>query len=83
MLQSVRKTVDMRADYEVDGARVVEFSSRINEQGISNGVSQSIRDQELFNEHRNDIRRASRDFEDKVWEEEDRIAASNGEEEQA
>lgn len=80
MLSEIRETVELRADFEHEGTLVAQFSSRINENGISNGVSPSIRDYDLHQELRNEVRQAQREFEDKVWEVEDRLASNGGNE---
>lgn len=52
---------------------IAEFTAHIPDNGISGGVTQHIRDIELFEVNRTEVRRDQNAFQNEVWEIEDRM----------
>lgn len=72
-LDNVQEAVNLSGDSVVNETVVVAFSCRVAENGIAGSINQSIRDHDLYQEHRNQVRQDLQEFQAKVWEVEDRL----------
>lgn len=73
MLSNVQEAVNLSGDSVVNDTVVVAFSCRIAENGIAGSINQSIRDHDLYQEHRTQVRQDLQAFQGKVWDVEDRM----------
>ena len=75
MLQQIKESVTLTAFSVIgeDALVVAEFTAHIPDNGISGGVTQHIRDIELFEANRSEVRRDQQAFQNEVWEIEDRM----------
>ena len=76
MLKNKQETVILNADSVIDEETIVSFNARISHDGISSGVSLSIRNRELYEENKTQIRQDQQEFQNLVWDTEDRLAAT-------
>ncbi len=72
-LDNVQESVTLTGDGVVNGEVVVNFNCRVAENGIAGSINQSIRNLDLHQEHRNQVRQDLQAFQAKVWEVEDRL----------
>ena len=51
------------------------FSARVPNDGVGSGVSLSIRNKELYDENKSTVRQDQQEFQNLVWDTEDRLTA--------
>lgn len=73
-LQNVTEAVTLNGESVFDEEVAVAFSCRIAENGIAGSVSQTIRNYDLYQEKRREVRQDLQEFQMKVWDVEDRMA---------
>lgn len=73
-LENIQEAVTLAGESVVDGTVVVTFNCRVAENGVAGSVNQSIRNHDLYQEHRTELRKDLQSFQKKVWEVEDRLA---------
>ena len=81
-LENKQETVNLTADSVVDEEVIVMFSARVPSDGIGSGVSLSIRNKELYDENKSTVRQDQQEFQNLVWETEDRLQAEEEAEEE-
>lgn len=79
-LENVKETVQLNGESKIEDKTVVVFASRIGEDGISNSVGMNVRDQDMYEANKSQVRRDQQAFQQLVWETEDRLAAKQAEE---
>lgn len=72
-LDNVQEAVTLTGDSVVEETVVVAFNCRIAENGIAGSINQSIRDHDLYQEHRTQVRTDLQAFQARVWDVEDRM----------
>lgn len=72
-LDNVQEAVTLTGDSVVNDEVVVNFNCRVAENGIAGAIAQSIRNHDLYQQHRNQVRQDLQEFQAKVWEVEDRL----------
>lgn len=72
-LENVQEAVTLTGDSVVNETVVVAFNCRVAENGIAGSINQSIRNHDLYQEHRTQVRQDLQEFQGKVWDVEDRI----------
>lgn len=72
-LDNVQEAVTLTGDSVVNETVVVAFNCRVAENGIAGSINQSIRNHDLYQQHRNQVRQDLQAFQLKVWEVEDRL----------
>ena len=80
-LENKQETVNLTAESVVNEEIIVMFSARVPSDGIGSGVSLSIRNKELYDENKSTVRQDQQEFQNLVWETEDRLQAEEAEEE--
>ena len=80
-LENKQETVNLTAESVVNEEAIVMFSARVPSDGIGSGVSLSIRNKELYDENKSTVRQDQQEFQNLVWETEDRLQAEEEEEE--
>lgn len=73
-LDNVQEAVNLSGDSVVNETVVVAFSCRVAENGIAGSINQSIRDHDLYQEYRTQVRQDLQAFQGKVWDVEDRMS---------
>ena len=81
-LENKQETVNLTADSVVNEEAIVMFSARVPSDGIGSGVSLSIRNKELYDENKSTVRQDQQEFQNLVWETEDRLQAEEEAEEE-
>lgn len=78
-LVNIQESVTLTAEsrFGEGNALVVQFTAHIPSDGISGAVQQNIRETGLFEQYRREIRQDQTEFQNEVWDVEDRM--SNGE----
>lgn len=76
-LDNVQEAVNLSGDSVINETVVVAFSCRVAENGIAGSINQSIRNHDLYQENRSQVRQDLQEFQAKVWEVEDRLAESD------
>ena len=79
-LENKQETVNLTADSVVDEEVIVMFSARVPNDGVGSGVSLSIRNKELYDENKSTVRQDQQEFQNLVWDTEDRLTAEATEE---
>ena len=74
-LENKQETVNLTADSVVDEEVIVMFSARVPNDGVGSGVSLSIRNKELYDENKSTVRQDQQEFQNLVWDTEDRLTA--------
>ena len=74
-LENKQETVNLTADSVIDEETVVMFSARVPNDGVGSGVSLSIRNKELYDENKSTVRQDQQEFQNLVWDTEDRLTA--------
>lgn len=72
-LDNVQEAVTLTGDSVVNDTVVVAFNCRVAENGIAGSINQSIRNHDLYQEHRSKVRQDLQEFQVKVWDIEDRM----------
>lgn len=72
-LDNLQEQVTLAGDSVVNDEVVVNFNCRVADTGIAGSINQSIRKQDLYQEHRKQVRQDLQEFQAKVWEVEDRL----------
>ena len=72
-LENIQEAVTLTGDSVVNDEVVVNFNCRVGENGIAGAITQSIRNHDLYQQHRNQVRQDLQEFQGKVWEVEDRL----------
>ena len=80
-LENKQETVNLTAESVVNEEAIVMFSARVPNDGVGSGVSLSIRNKELYDENKSTVRQDQQEFQNLVWETEDRLQAEETEEE--
>ena len=73
-LENIQEAVTLTGDSVVNGEVVVNFHCRVAENGIAGAITQSIRNHDLYQEHRTQARQDLQEFQGKVWDVEDRMS---------
>ena len=81
-LENKQETVNLTAESVVNEEAIVMFSARVPSDGIGSGVSLSIRNKELYDENKSTVRQDQQEFQNLVWETEDRLQAEEEPEEE-
>lgn len=79
-LEKLRESVTLTGESKIDGVLVAAFTSNVASNGVAGPVSVNIRDVTRYNEQRNVVRQDQADFQQTVWEIEDRLTVQNAEE---
>ena len=74
-LENKQETVNLTAESVVNEEAIVMFSARVPSDGIGSGVSLSIRNKELYDENKSTVRQDQQEFQNLVWDTEDRLTA--------
>ena len=74
-LENKQETVNLTAESVVDEETIVMFSARVPNDGVGSGVSLSIRNKELYDENKSTVRQDQQEFQNLVWDTEDRLTA--------
>lgn len=72
-LDNLQESVTLTGDSVVNDEVVVNFNCRVGENGIAGSITQSIRNHDLYQQHRNQVRKDLQEFQGKVWDVEDRM----------
>lgn len=75
-LDNLQESVTLTGDSVVNDEVVVNFNCRVGENGIAGSITQSIRNHDLYQQHRNQVRQDLQEFQGKVWEVEDRLSGT-------
>ncbi len=75
-LDNVQEAVTLTGDSVVNGEVVVNFNCRVAENGIAGPINQSIRNHDLYQEHRSKVRQDLQEFQSKIWDVEDRLTGT-------
>ena len=81
-LENKQETVNLTAESVVNEEAIVMFSARVPSDGIGSGISLSIRNKELYDENKSTVRQDQQEFQNLVWETEDRLQAEEEAEEE-
>ena len=74
-LENKQETVNLTAESVVNEEAIVMFSARVPNDGVGSGVSLSIRNKELYDENKSTVRQDQQEFQNLVWDTEDRLTA--------
>lgn len=74
-LENVTEAVTLNGESIVDEQVVVVFSCRVAENGIAQSITTSIRDHGMYQEHRSQVRKDQAEFQNEIWDVEDRLSA--------
>ncbi|SCJ49822.1 Uncharacterised protein [uncultured Clostridium sp.] len=68
------KTISINGSSEIDGQVIVYMSASLSTTGTgSENINKTINNQELYNANKSEVRKDMRDFEDLVYEEQDKL----------
>ena len=81
-LENKQETVNLTADSVVNEEAIVMFSARVPSDGIGSGVNLSIRNKDLYDKNKSQVRQDQQEFQNLVWETEDRLQAEEEAEEE-
>ena len=81
-LENKQETVNLTAESVVNEEAIVMFSARVPSDGIGSGVSLSIRNKDLYDKNKTQVRQDQQEFQNLVWETEDRLQAEEEEAEE-
>ena len=81
-LENKQETVNLTAESVVNEEAIVMFSARVPSDGIGSGVSLSIRNKDLYDKNKSQVRQDQQEFQNLVWETEDRLQAEEEEAEE-
>ena len=81
-LENKQETVNLTAESVVNEEAIVMFSARVPSDNISSGISLSIRNKELYDENKSTVRQDQQEFQNVVWETEDRLQTEEEAEEE-
>ena len=81
-LENKQETVNLTAESVVNEEAIVMFSARVPSDGIGGGVSLSIRNKDLYDKNKSQVRQDQQEFQNLVWETEDRLQAEEEAEEE-
>ena len=74
-LENKQETVNLTAESVVNEEAIVMFSARVSSDGIGSGVSLSIRNKDLYDKNKSQVRQDQQEFQNLVWDTEDRLTA--------
>lgn len=77
MLKNRRKEITLNYTSYVEGVEdpIMDLSARIPSETAIGDVNQYVRNQNLYNTHRAEMRRDLQEFQDEVWAIEDQVAS--------
>ena len=81
-LENKQETVNLTAESVVNEEAIVMFSARVPSDGIGSGVNLSIRNKDLYDKNKSQVRQDQQEFQNLVWETEDRLQAEEEAEEE-
>ena len=81
-LENKQETVNLTAESVVNEEAIVMFNARVPSDGIGSGVSLSIRNKDLYDKNKSQVRQDQQEFQNLVWETEDRLQAEEEPEEE-
>lgn len=79
-LENVRESATLTGVSMIEDTEVVQFTTNVASNGIAGAITVNIRDITKYNEHRSQVRRDQAEFQQEVWEVEDRLTAQITEE---
>lgn len=83
MLANIQESANLQAESKIGEETAVSFSCNVtveNVMGTGNSVTIRIRNVDLYEANKTQIRNDQREFQNLVWETEDRLAAKQAEE---
>lgn len=84
MLANIQESANLQAESKIGEETAVSFSCNVtveNVSGSGNSVTIRIRNVDLYEANKTQIRNDQREFQNLVWETEDRLAANQAEDE--
>ena len=81
-LENKQETVNLTAESVVNEEAIVMFSARVPSDGIGSGTSLSIRNKDLYDKNKSQVRQDQQEFQNLVWETEDRLQVEEEPEEE-
>ncbi|API89057.1 hypothetical protein BKP56_07225 [Marinilactibacillus sp. 15R] len=79
MLANIQENVNLQAESKIGEEVAVTFACLVSVEGNGNAVRPTIRNVDLYEANKTQIRNDQREFQNLVWETEDRLAANQAE----
>lgn len=71
---NIEKTISLVGKSEINGQQVVYMSATLSLNGVGNEtISKNVTNQDLYNANKESVRKDMRDFEDLVYDEQDKL----------
>ncbi len=81
-LDNIQESVTLTGDSKLEDEVITTFSARVPNDGVGSGISLSIRNKELYDANKLVVRSDQAEFQDIVWDTEDRLSEQAAEEEE-
>lgn len=75
---NTNRTINLNAESKIGGQVVANMYATLSTNGTGNeNINKTILNQELYNQNKDEVRKDMRDFEDLVFEEQDKLDTNN------
>jgi len=72
-LENIKESVTLTGESKLDDEVITIFNARVPNDGVGSGVTLSIRNKELYDENKQIVRSDQAEFQNVVWDTEDRL----------
>lgn len=79
-LENVKESVTLTAESKLEDEVIATLNSRVPNDGVSSGINLSIRNKELYDKNKKVVRKDQSEFQNLVWDTEDRLEEQAAEE---
>lgn len=73
-LENIKESVTLTGESKLDDEVITIFNARVPNDGVGSGVTLSIRNKDLYDENKRVVRNDQAEFQNVVWDTEDRLA---------
>lgn len=80
MLANIQENVNLQAESKIGEEVAASFACLVSAEGSGNAVRPTIRNVDLYEANKTQIRNDQREFQNLVWETEDRLASKQAKE---
>jgi len=79
-LENIQESVTLTGESKLDDEVITTFSARVPNDGVGSGITLSIRNKDLYDENKRVVRTDQAEFQNVVWDTEDRLTEQATEE---
>lgn len=79
-LENVKESVTLTAESKLEDEVIATLNSRVPNDGVGSGINLSIRNKELYDKNKKVVRKDQSEFQNLVWDTEDRLEEQAAEE---